>query len=192
MVDVTTDDRPGALGMPAGYALRQLSSTKKVCVPFNYPLREATQRHGWRIPNQHRWIRAVSLAVVRSLAARFDMAWLLRTSLNHRRRRSPLLASADNKHAERGRVQSAGYGPRCTSHVERDTLTLRTFIKRMARLSCAFSKKWANHEAMIGLAIAHSNFCRVHGKLKTTPAVASGIENHKWTVRQLIERTAAS
>ncbi len=43
----------------------------------------------------------------------------------------------------------------------------------------------------MGLAIAHYNYCRVHSSLKTTPAVASGLENHKWTVRELIERTAA-
>jgi IS1 family transposase/transposase-like protein len=78
----------------------------------------------------------------------------------------------------------------CTSHVERHNLTLRTFIKRMARLSCSFSKKWANHEAMLGLAIFHYNYCRTHGTLKTTPAVKSGIENHRWTVREMIERTA--
>ena len=50
----------------------------------------------------------------------------------------------------------------CTSHVERHNLTLRTFIKRMGRLTCVFSKKWANHEAMLALAIFHYNFCRTH------------------------------
>jgi hypothetical protein len=62
----------------------------------------------------------------------------------------------------------------------------------MARLTCAFSKKWANHEAMMALAIFHYNYVRVHGKLKTTPAVASGLENHKWTIREMIERTATN
>jgi IS1 family transposase/transposase-like protein len=79
----------------------------------------------------------------------------------------------------------------CTSHVERHNLTLRTFVKRMARLTCCFSKKWSNHEAMIGLFIMHYNYCRVHGKLKTTPAVASGIQRTKWTVREMLERTAS-
>jgi hypothetical protein len=80
----------------------------------------------------------------------------------------------------------------CTSHIERSNLTLRAFIRRMTRLSCAFSKKWENHEAMLALAICHYNYCRVHSSLKTTPAVASGLENHKWTVRELIERTAVA
>jgi hypothetical protein len=55
---------------------------------------------------------------------------------------------------------------------------------------CCFSKKWGNHESMLALAILHYNYCRVHGKLKTTPAVASGIETHRWTVREMLEKTA--
>lgn len=78
----------------------------------------------------------------------------------------------------------------CTSHVERQNLNFRTFMRRMTRLSNGFSKKWHNHEAMLALYIMHYNFCRVHGTIKTTPAVASGLENHKWTVREMIERTA--
>lgn len=77
-----------------------------------------------------------------------------------------------------------------TSHIERHNLTLRTFVRRMTRLSCAFSKKWSHHEAMMGLAIFHYNYCRVRSTIKTTPAVASGLENHNWTVREMIERTA--
>jgi transposase-like protein/IS1 family transposase len=72
----------------------------------------------------------------------------------------------------------------CTSHIERHNLTLRTFIRSMTRLSCGFSKKWENHEAMLALAIMHYNYCRVHGKLKTTPAVASGLTPHRWTIRE--------
>jgi transposase-like protein len=78
----------------------------------------------------------------------------------------------------------------CTSHIEWHNLTLRTFIRRMTRLGCGFSKKCPNHESMVALAICHYNFCRVHGTLKTTPAVASDLGNHKWTVREMIERTA--
>jgi hypothetical protein len=65
-------------------------------------------------------------------------------------------------------------------------------MRRMTRLSNGFSKKWFNHEAMLALYICHYNYVRVHGKLKTTPAVASGIENHRWTVREMIERIASN
>jgi hypothetical protein len=80
----------------------------------------------------------------------------------------------------------------CTSHVERQNLNFRTFMRRMTRLSNGLSKKWENHEAMLALYIMHYNYCRPHGSLKTTPAVASGLENHKWTVREMIERTATT
>ncbi len=46
----------------------------------------------------------------------------------------------------------------------------------MARLSCAFSNKWENHEAMLVLAICNDNYCRVRSSLKMTPAVASRID----------------
>ena len=78
----------------------------------------------------------------------------------------------------------------CTSHVKRQNLNLRTFMRRMTRLSNGFSKKWSNHEAMLALYICHYNYVRVHGKLKTSPAVASGVATHVWTVREMLEKTS--
>lgn len=78
----------------------------------------------------------------------------------------------------------------CTSHVERQNLNFRMFMRRMTRLSNGFSKAWRNHEAMLGLYICHYNYCRIHGTLKTTPAVASGLAASKWTIREMLEKTA--
>jgi IS1 family transposase len=78
----------------------------------------------------------------------------------------------------------------CTSHVERHNLSLRTFLRRMTRLAIGFSKKWENHEAAVALCLAHYNFCRIHRTLKTTPAVAHGVADAPWTIRELIEATA--
>jgi len=69
-------------------------------------------------------------------------------------------------------------------------LNFRTFTPRMSRLSNGFAKKWENREAALCLFIAHHNFVRVHGSLKTTPAVKHGIEEEKWTMRKLIEHMA--
>ncbi len=67
--------------------------------------------------------------------------------------------------------------------------SIRHFCKRMARLTYSFSKRWDNHRAAPGLLFAHYNYCRRHRTLKgTTPAMAHGIENHRWTVRELLER----
>jgi len=43
---------------------------------------------------------------------------------------------------------------------------------------------------MIALAIFHYNYCRKLGTLKTTPAVANGLTDHVWTVRELISETS--
>ena len=75
----------------------------------------------------------------------------------------------------------------CTSHVERQNLTIRMQMRRMTRLTNAHSKKWANHEAMLGLYFAWYNWCRPHMALKgKTPALAQGITDHKWTMEELL------
>jgi IS1 family transposase len=75
----------------------------------------------------------------------------------------------------------------CTSHVERSNLTLRMQLRRFTRLTNAFSKKWENHEAALGLFFAYYNFCRVHSTLKTTPAVAAGLAHETWSVQRLLD-----
>ncbi len=37
---------------------------------------------------------------------------------------------------------------------------------------------------------AYYNFCRVHSTIKTTPAVAAGLTDHVWTVKELLEAIA--
>jgi len=81
----------------------------------------------------------------------------------------------------------------CTSHVERMNGSIRTFNKRMARLTYCFSKKWGNHRAALALMFAHYNFCRKHRSLKgLTPAMAHGLTTGVWSVRELIENVLNS
>jgi hypothetical protein len=76
----------------------------------------------------------------------------------------------------------------CTSHSERMNGSIRCFTKRMGRLTYCFSKKWTNHEAALGLFFAHYNFCKKHRSIKNqTPAMASGLAYHAWTVAELLE-----
>jgi IS1 family transposase len=63
----------------------------------------------------------------------------------------------------------------CTSHVERQNLTMRMQIRRLTRLTNAFSKKLENHKAAIALHFAWYNFCQIHGSLRVTPAMEAGI-----------------
>lgn len=73
-----------------------------------------------------------------------------------------------------------------TSHVERHNLTMRMSIRRLTRLTNAFSKKWENLRAALAFYFAYYNFCRVHSSLRCTPAMAAGVTNHIWTLRELL------
>jgi len=74
----------------------------------------------------------------------------------------------------------------CTSHVERQNLTMRMQIRRLTRLTNAFSKKLRNLKAAIALHFAHYNFCRVHQTLKVTPAMEAEITDHVWEWEELV------
>ncbi len=54
-----------------------------------------------------------------------------------------------------------------TSYVERLNATTRLHMKRLARLTHAFSKKRENFEAAVGLHFAYYNFVRRHNTLHT-------------------------
>jgi transposase-like protein/IS1 family transposase len=75
----------------------------------------------------------------------------------------------------------------CTSIVERSNLSLRMGMRRFTRLTNAFSKKWENHWASVALWYCWYNFGRVHKSLRMTPAMAAGIADHIWSVRDLLE-----
>jgi len=74
----------------------------------------------------------------------------------------------------------------CTSHVERNNLTMRTFLRRLTRLSLGFSKKLENLKHAVALHFAHYNFCRIHRSLRVTPAMEAGITDHIWTLSELL------
>ena len=80
----------------------------------------------------------------------------------------------------------------CTSHMERMNGSIRLFCKRMNRLTYAFSKKWDNHRAALGMFFMHYNYCRQHATLKGhSPAMAHGLTTEVWSVRKMIEMVTA-
>ena len=78
----------------------------------------------------------------------------------------------------------------CTSIVERGNLSVRMSVRRFTRLSNAFSKKWANHGHALALWFAYYNSCRKHSTIKQPPAMAIGVADHVWTIRELLEAAA--
>ncbi len=74
-----------------------------------------------------------------------------------------------------------------TSHIERLNGTTRLHMRRLTRLTYAFSKKVENFEAAVALHFAYYNFVKTHGSLRCTPAMAAGIEKSFLTVGDLVE-----
>jgi IS1 family transposase len=74
----------------------------------------------------------------------------------------------------------------CTSHVERQNLSIRMGMRRMTRLTNAFSKKWENLKAAYALWFAFYNFCRLHQTLRVTPAMEAALTDHVWTIETLL------
>lgn len=73
-----------------------------------------------------------------------------------------------------------------TSYVERENLNVRMGNRRFTRLTNAFSKTQRNHMASVSLYVCYYNLCRVHGTLRTTPAMAMGVADHVWTAEELV------
>ena len=73
-----------------------------------------------------------------------------------------------------------------TSYVERQNLTMRMHMRRLTRLTNAFSKKLGNFKAAVALHFAYYNFVKRHGTLRMTPAMAAGIAKDSWTVADLV------
>jgi len=65
-----------------------------------------------------------------------------------------------------------------TSLAERQNLTIRMKMGRVMRLTNALSNKRDNHRAAIAFHYMHSNFRRIHQKLRVTPALNAGISDH--------------
>lgn len=78
-----------------------------------------------------------------------------------------------------------------TSYIERSNLTLRMGNRRFTRLTNAFSKSIENHAHALAMHFAAYNLVRPHGTLSkaagrpTTPAMASGVEAHPWSLLDL-------
>jgi IS1 family transposase len=77
-----------------------------------------------------------------------------------------------------------------TSYIERLNATTRLHMRRLTRLTLAFSKKRENFEAAVALHFAYYNFVKRHNTLRCTPAMAAGVSNSFWSVGDLVEASA--
>ncbi len=77
-----------------------------------------------------------------------------------------------------------------TSFVERLNASTRLHMRRLNRLTLAFSRKFENFEAAVGLHFAAYNFVKRHRSIRMTPAMALGIECDFWSYTELVERAS--
>lgn len=87
-----------------------------------------------------------------------------------------------------GLIGMPEYEHASTSFCERQNLNIRMGNRRYTRRVNAFSKKADNHRHSISTYFMYYNFCRIHQTLKTTPAVAAGVEKKPLTVEQMVRR----
>jgi hypothetical protein len=100
------------------------------------------------------------------------------------RKYSPSRITASEKIWMQGRPEAQYVS---TSYVERLNASTRLHVKRLNRLTLAFSKKLENFEAAVSLHFAAYNFVRTHSTVKMTPAMAAGVERKFWSYGDLVE-----
>ena len=125
-------------------------------------------------------------AITTTLSDRCDFAQVIKVYTEDpegQRRYSP----ADVSHTEKIPIMgNPDPAKMCTSHVERQNLTIRMQMRRLTRLTNAFSKKWENLWAAYCLHFAYYNFCRIHQTLRVTPAMEAGITARVWELADLL------
>ena len=74
-----------------------------------------------------------------------------------------------------------------TSYVERQNLNIRMNNRRYTRLTNAFSKKVEMLAYSFAITCMYHNFVRIHQTLKSTPAMKSGVADHKWSIEEMVD-----
>lgn len=79
-----------------------------------------------------------------------------------------------------------------TSFVERQNLTMRMHMRRFTRLTNGFSKKFENHAYAVALHVVFYNWVRIHKTLRVTPAMAAGLTDRLWDVKDIVALVEAA
>jgi IS1 family transposase len=137
-------------------------------------------------------LRAYVDAIESAFGADVDYAQIIKTYgheevSNNRRYSAPEFVSSEKKRV----TGSPDYDLVSTSYIERLNATTRLHMRRLTRLTLAFSKKLENFEAAVGLHFAYYNLVKRHNTLRCTPAMAAGVEPSFWSVGQLVEAAIA-
>jgi IS1 family transposase len=134
-------------------------------------------------------LKAYVAAVESAFGADVDFAQIVKTygqddSQSPERKYSPPEVLSVEKRRVTG---TPDMGLASTSYIERLNGTTRLHMRRLTRLTYAFSKRLENFKAAVALHFAYYNLVKNHKTLRCTPAMAAGIERDFWTVETLID-----
>ena len=154
-------------------------------------VQDVADRMAYRVQISTDGLRAYVDAVENAFGSDVDYAQIVKTygqevTTDDRRYSAPEFVSSEKKVI----VGNPDERLISTSYVERLNATTRLHMRRLTRLTLAFSKKRENFEAAVGLHFAYYNFVKRHNTLRCTPAMAAGVTSGFWSVGDLVEAIA--
>lgn len=174
-----------------------LDAESKLIVSWQLGARDAANAHAFISDVKERLANRVQMttdgnrtyldAVETNFGCNIDYAMLVKQYGNEpdgQRTYSPAKCLGAKKHRIQGNPDESLIS---TSYAERQNLNVRMQNRRYTRLTNAFSKKATMLAYSVAISFMYHNFVRVHQTLKTTPAIALGIDNHKWSVEDMVD-----
>jgi IS1 family transposase len=201
------EDKQGQFGYGDVYTWVAIDADTKLVMSFFVGKRDLTSAHIFiedlaiRLKNRVQLTTDGNRAYLRAVDRNFgnnniDYGMLVKLygcEADGERRYSPAKCLGTIKEVKRGNPDLAKTS---TSYVERQNLTMRMSMRRFTRLTNGFSKKIENHFFAVSLHFMYYNFCRIHNTLTNplpqTPAMASGITDHVWTIKEMLDTLLCS
>jgi IS1 family transposase len=154
-------------------------------------VQDVAERMAYRVQISTDGLNAYVAAMENAFGGNVDYAQIIKTYghdevTNNRRYSSPEFVSSEKKVV----VGNPDQRLISTSYIERLNATTRLHMRRLTRLTLAFSKKRENFEAAVALHFAYYNFVKRHSTIRCTPAMAAGVTSSFWSVGELLEAAA--
>jgi IS1 family transposase len=154
-------------------------------------VQDVADRLAYRVQISTDGLTAYVAAMESAFGGEVDYAQIIKTygreeTSDNRRYSAPEFVSSEKKIF----VGNPNVGLISISYIERLNATTRLHMRRLTRLTLAFSKKRENFEAAVALHFAYYNFVKRHNTLRCAPAMAAGVANSFWSVGDLIEVAA--